>query len=158
MNNPKNLFTSSNLLVILTSIVVVVGFILPWETTTYGGGLAFTGSGYAVASRGLSDQYAYLHWLYYLPVVVALLCGALSLMFIKRRSPLPISIFQVILTIIGLLPFILFFIEIKWMNQWGISYTEPRLGLWVSALGLIGILLILLKDLVAILQENGGWK
>nr|MBC7244614.1 hypothetical protein [Chloroflexota bacterium] len=151
MSGQVQRLNSGNIFVVISSIVTAIGFMLPWETTYYYGGFGIRSTGYAIASGGLSKQYAHLHWAYYIPIAMALVCGILSLVFINRHSPLSILVVQLLLTVAGLLPFVLFFIEIKWLNQWRITYTEPRFGLWISVIGLIGILFGLWKT-----KESGG--
>lgn len=139
-------------IVLIASIIAVASFFLPWTSvglilsSTSASPVAsfyplITKSGFETASTGISDKYSSFSWVYFITPITALLCLAFSLLHILKKLPaLHVGMFQIILAILGLLPFVLMSIELHTVNIIPPLLTITRYGVWLSVLGLFGII------------------
>jgi len=136
------------IIVLIASAVTVTSFFLEWTSIVLASGgdvgtVLFTNSGFEVAREGISDKYSSLSWIYFLTPVMALSCFVIGVLSLKHRSSC-LHILQIILSVLGFSPFALMAIEFKIVNQLPVWLSPlisvPRYGIWLSILGLCGII------------------
>jgi hypothetical protein len=141
----KNL-SLGNKIIVISSIVAIIFYFFPWLATVTPGGITLQmESGLEIALPGINKELGISMFNLSLQVVFATLIAAIFCLIlcltylIKGRSTKKIvPITQFILSLIGLLPFIILMFEVR--NWTGVTVVSSYF-FWITILAMIGILI-----------------
>jgi hypothetical protein len=139
--------TTGNWIIIIAGCLFIVSLFLPWASA--GGILVKKGIGFMSFYISISSG---LPGLNFFTLLAAIGCILLCLPFLKgqnRANYKVIPIIQIILSILGLLPFILLPFELK---KW-LPYGQVEIGGWLAIVTAFGLLIGAILTLTEIRQQ-----
>jgi len=121
-------FITGKSVVAIASLVTIICFFLPW-LSSYAMGVVYMGTDSGIHFAITNSHASGLPgWPYSATLITAVICLIVSGMYIKRNYPTKlIPVTQIVLAVLGLLPFILLKVEVGYWN--GVAVVT-HFGLW----------------------------